>query len=130
MSRLRPLPIALFAGVTLLIWGNRVWLAWTDATMGLASKLGYSVPITGFVLAAAATLAMMVKRAQTTAGFRLLVSVFAGGTVAYWAIRLPMIVLHHHPVAFKVVHAALAAVSVAFAARAWQARPRGLAVLA
>lgn len=123
MRRLRPYPIAVFAGLTLLIWGNRVWLAWTDPTFGVTAKLGYSVPITCFVLAAIVTLFALWRGATGSAGFRALVSAFTGGTVGYWAIRLPVILLRHHPASFKVVHAVLAGVSVVVAVRAWRALP-------
>ena len=70
MERLRPYPITVFAGVTVLIWGNRVWLAWTDSSLEFAAKLGYSVPITCFVLAGVATLILSWRRATESAGFR------------------------------------------------------------
>lgn len=36
----------------------------------------------------------------------------AAWTIAYWAVRMPMITIADHPGAFKVVHAVLAVVSV------------------
>jgi len=118
LDRLRPYPISVFAGVTLLVWGNRVWLAWTDPKLDFAGKLGYSVPITAFVVAALAVLWLQLTDRPFDRRFRALVAAFAVGTVLYWVIRLPTILLRHHPFAFKLVHSVLAAVLVALAVRA------------
>jgi len=122
MERLRPYPVAVFSGVTLFIWGNRIWLNWTNPDVDIAAKLALSIPITAFVVASAVLLGLMVTGVdRTSAGFRNLVKVFAAGTVIFWAIRAPMILIHHHPVPFKVVHATLAVVSVVAAVFAWRA---------
>ena len=122
MERLRPYPVAVFCGVTLFIWGNRIWLNWTNPDVDVAAKLALSVPITAFVVASAVLLGLMVTGVdRASAGFRNLVKAFAAGTVVFWAIRAPMIMLHHHPVPFKVVHAVLAAASVVAAVFAWRA---------
>ncbi len=118
LDRLRPYRISVFAGATLLVWGNRVWLAWTDPKLDFAGKLGYSVPITAFVVAAVATLWLQLAERPLDRRFRALVAAFAVGTVLYWVIRLPTILLRSHPFAFKLVHTALAAVLVALAVRA------------
>ena len=122
MDRLRPYPVAVFSGVTLFIWGNRVWLNWTNKDVGLAAKLALSIPITAFVVASAALLGLMVSGVdRTSGGFRTLVRAFAAGTVVFWAVRAPMILVHAHPVPFKVVHATLALASVVAAVFAWRA---------
>lgn len=121
LERLRPYPVSTFAGVTLLIWGNRVWLAWTNPKLDVADKLVYSVPITAFVMAASGTLGLQLAGRSRSRGFRTLVDVFAGGTVVYWAIRLPIILSHDHPVGFKVVHSVLGVGSAGLALRAWRA---------
>lgn len=120
-DRLRPLPVAAFAGVTLLIWTNRVWLAWTDPQPRLTAKLVSTVPITAFVVAAGLTLLFQLRGRSGSNGWRALVTTFAAGTILYWAIRLPMILSHDHPIPFKVVHSVLAVVSVALAGSAWLA---------
>lgn len=118
LDRLRPYPISVFAGITLLVWGNRVWLAWTDAKLDFAGKLGYSVPITAFVLAALVVLWLLLTDRPFDRRFRALVAAFAVGTVLYWVIRLPIILLRHHSIPFKLVHTTLAVVLVALAVRA------------
>lgn len=121
MDRLRPHPVAAFAGLTLFIWGNRIWLAWTNTEDTLAEKLVWSTPITAFVLAAVAVAVLLFRGADATEGrFRRLVQVFAAGTGAYWAIRLPIILTAEHGVGFKVVHTVLAVVSAGAAAAAWR----------
>lgn len=122
MERLRPYPVFGFAALTLLIWGNRIWLAWTNDEDTVGEKLVWSTPITLFVLAAAAVLVLQARRVDpASTGFTRLVRVFAGGTVAYWAIRAPMILLADHELPFKVVHGVLAVVSIAAAIAAWRA---------
>ena len=37
--------MALFCAVTLFIWGNRIWLAWTNPDDTVAEKLVWSTPI-------------------------------------------------------------------------------------
>ncbi|MCU1486818.1 MAG: hypothetical protein JWN67_3564 [Actinomycetia bacterium] len=39
--------------------------------------------------------------------------VLAAATTAVWIVRLPLVLVHDHPVGFKVVHAVLAIVSIA-----------------
>lgn len=121
MERLRPYPVAAFAAVTLVIWGNRIWLAWTNHEDTIAEKLVWSTPITLFVIAAVTVAVLLLKGTDTsTLCFRRLVQMFAGGTVVFWAIRAPMILLADHEVPFKVVHAVLAVVSVVAAVAAWR----------
>ena len=119
MERLRPYPVSGFAALTLFIWGNRIWLAWTNPDDTVAEKLVWSTPITLFVLAALAVGLLMLRGVdRRSAAFVRLVQAFAGGTIVYWAIRAPMILLADHPGPFKVVHAVLALVSVVSASLA------------
>lgn len=116
MERLRPYPVSGFAALTLFIWGNRIWLAWTNPDDTVAEKLVWSTPITLFVLAALAVGLLLLRGVdRRSAAFVRLVQAFAGGTIVYWAIRAPMILLADHPGPFKVVHAVLAVASVASA---------------
>jgi hypothetical protein len=116
MDRLRPYPVSGFAALTLFIWGNRIWLAWTNPDDTVAEKLVWSTPITLFVLAALAVGLLLLRGVdRRSAAFVRLVQAFAGGTIVYWAVRAPLILLADHPGPFKVVHAVLAAVSVASA---------------
>ena len=120
LERFRPYPVAVFSAVTLVIWGNRIWLSWTQ-DVSLGAKLASSIPITAFVIASVVLLGLLWQGVdRTSAGFTNLVRAFAAGTVLYWAIRLPMILAHHHPIPFKVVHSVLAIGSVTAAVFAWR----------
>jgi hypothetical protein len=134
MQRLRPYPVTVFCAVTLFIWVNRIWLTWTNGTDSLGRKILWTVPIGAFVLAATVLLVAQLAGADRDARwFRLLVEGFALGTALYWAIRLPMIAFNDHDlteseeIAFKLVHAVLAVVSVSAAwfAFRWARGPLG-----
>ena len=85
---------------TLLIWGTRIRNVVQDDGVGWSLL----VPMAMTVLAVAALV-----------GRRRSVLVLAGATVALWALRLPLVLVHDHGAAFKIVHAVLAVVSVALA---------------
>ena len=124
LNRFRPLAVSGFCLLTLFIWGNRVWLAWTNPDDSIAAKIAWSVPITFFVIAAAVLLGTMASRLGARAPlFVPLTRAFAAVTVVFWAVRAPMISLADHPVPFKVVHGVLAVVSIAAAVAAWRAAP-------
>lgn len=121
MARVHPRSVAVLCAVTLFIWGNRIWLAWTNEGDTLARKLTYSVPITAFVIAAGIlAVALLSGVDRSTRWFGGLVQALSLGTVLYWAIRLPMILAADHDVPFKAVHAVLALASAAAAIWAWR----------
>lgn len=124
LERFRPYPVSAFASVTLLIWGNRIWLAWTNTEDTVAEKLVWSTPITLFVAAALVILVLQFRGQTDGSGFARLVKAFAGGTGIYWAIRLPMILAGDWGIPFKVVHTVLAVASVTAAALAWRSLDR------
>jgi hypothetical protein len=120
VDRLRPYPVTAFSAVTLAIWGNRVWLAWTNPDDTVARKLLWSLPITLFVAAAVVLLVAVLRGVDPASRwFERTVQGFAAGTVLFWLVRAPMILLADHDVPFKVVHAVLAVASIAAAAWAW-----------
>ena len=125
MERLRPYPVAVLCAVTLFIWLNRIWLNWTNPDVDLPAKLALSIPITAFVIVSFVVLVAMVRGVDRGAPwFRGLVRAFAAGTVVFWAVRLPMILLDDHPAAFLVVHSVIAIVSVLAAVAAWRSLDR------
>lgn len=85
---------------TLLVWGTRIRNVVQDDGLGWSLL----VPLGMTVLAVAA----LVER-------RRLLLVLAAATVALWAVRLPLVLVHDHGAAFTIVHAFLAVVSVALA---------------
>ena len=125
MERFRPYPVAVLCAVTLFIWLNRIWLNWTNPDVDLPAKLALSIPITAFVVASFVVLIAMVRGVDRDAAwFRGLVRLFAAGTVVFWAVRLPMILLNDHPAGFLIVHSVLAVVSVVAAISAWRSLDR------
>ncbi len=113
--------MAALCAVTLVIWTNRIWLAWTNDEDTVAEKLVWSTPITLFVVAAAGLgVARLRGVDRRSSGFVTGVEVFAAGTILFWAVRAPMISLADHEVGFKVVHGVLAVASVAAAIGAWR----------
>ncbi len=125
MERLRPYPVAAFTALTLFIWLNRIWLAWTNPGDSVGQKLVWTLPIALFVVPAVGVVVAYLGGVDSaTRGFRRLVRVFAGTTIAYWAVRLPMIAAADHPMGFKLVHTVLAVVSVAAAIAAWRSLDR------
>src|SRR4051794_35809448 len=122
MERFRPYPVAMLCAVTLFIWLNRIWLNWTNPDVDLPAKLALSIPITAFVIVSFVVLIAMVRHVDRSARwFRGLGRLFAAGTVLFWVVRLPMILLHDHPAGFLIVHSVLAIVSVVAAIAAWRA---------
>ncbi len=125
MERLRPYPAFALVAVTLFIWLTRVPLAWSTTDGGVGDKLVPVIPVLLFVVPAG--LALVWALLGKSFGVRraaLLVRVLAIWTALYWAVRLPFILVHDHPVPFKVVHGVLATVSVAAAAWGWVALGR------
>jgi hypothetical protein len=86
---------------TLLVWTTRIrnivaddW-GWTDLVL----------PVGLTILAVAA----LVRRHPG-------LLVLAAATTLVWVVRLPLVLVHDHPAAFKVVHTVLAVASIALAA--------------
>lgn len=100
-----PRPALLLALWSLFVWGVRI---------RNADDVGPILLSLSFVVLAAAVLATRGHRGPTLA--------LAGWTAAVWAVRLvDILLLSDHGAAFKAVHAALGAASIALAAVAWRA---------
>lgn len=121
LDRFRPRAVTAFAVLTLFIWTTRIPLAWTNDEDTVAEKLLWSTPITLFWLAAAALLVLKARGDGASSTSTVLTRVFAAGTVAYWTIRIVMILAGDWSVGFKVVHSVLAIVSSVAAVAAWRA---------
>jgi hypothetical protein len=89
---------------TLFVWATRI----KNVAEQDGSGAGDLVLPIGFTVLA---LAALVERRRA-------LLVLAAATVAVWVVRLPLVLVHDHSGAFKVVHAALAVVSLALAAAA------------
>ncbi|MDQ3384645.1 MAG: hypothetical protein M3503_01330 [Actinomycetota bacterium] len=108
MRRDSLIPAAL-AAWTAFVWGTRVRNIVRDggATLPLLVALG--------MVALAVVVAASLVRGGTP---RSAVPALAAATVAAWAVRTPSILLGDHGAAFKIVHTALALISIALAVAA------------
>ncbi len=119
---------AAFGAWSLLVWGTRIDNIWSDAGLGTGAQVGRTALALSFVVPAVVLLAWTwrCRRSGLPPRTRYLLGPFAGWTVGVWVVRATSIVLADHGAAFKVVHTALAAVSIALAVAAWRAlRARG-----
>jgi hypothetical protein len=91
---------------TLFVWATRIRIILGQD----GSKTAVIVPVVLTVLAVAA----LVDRRRWSPALVL-------ATVAVWAVRLPLVLVHHHSVPFKLVHAALAVVSLVLSLATWRA---------
>jgi hypothetical protein len=111
VSSFRPRSAVVLVAWTLLTWIGRVPLLWGATDDSAAGKLGSTVPVVVFVaLAVVAGVELVTRRAR---GATLALAIWS---VGYWAVRLPLILVHDHPAGFKVVHAVLALVAVGLSA--------------
>ena len=117
----RRLLIALVVWTT-FVWGTRISNAWLSTTESTAAKLSSTVVSLVFLAFAAATVWILVRTRTVVLDRRIagVLAAFAVWTTGVWAVRIMMIVLADHTVAFKMVHAALGLISVALAFPAWQ----------
>jgi NADH:ubiquinone oxidoreductase subunit K len=90
---------------TLFVWATRIRIVLSQD----GSKTAVIVPVVLTVLAIAA----LVDR-------RRWLPALIVATVAIWAVRLPLVLVHDHAAAFKLVHAALAAISFALCWVTWR----------
>ena len=103
----------LFAGWTLFVWGTRISNILDDG--GSVGALAVAVFM---VTLAVATLAAVVFRRWLAP----VVLTLAGATILVWLARLPGLLLDSgHRAPFKLVHTALALVSIALAVKAMSA---------
>ena len=106
-ASLRPAALAL-AGWTLFTWTTRVPLLLSDSSLSVADKALGTLPVLVFVALGLATAVAVLRRAALAPT---LAVALAGWSLAYWAVRLPLILLGDHPAAFLLVHAVLAGVA-------------------
>ena len=99
---------------TLFVWATRVRIILNQD----GSKTAVIVPVVLTVLAIAA----IVDR-------RRWLPPLIVATVAVWVVRLPLVLVHHHSAPFKLVHAALAVISLGLSWGSWRALRRSTSVL-
>jgi hypothetical protein len=102
-------------GATFLIWTTRIGNIWGDETLDTGEKRASTALALSFTLLAAVTLVAWWRRAGW---LRTAVGVLAAWTIGVWAVRMIGIAGSDRGVAFVVVHAVLAIVSVLLAVQA------------
>lgn len=103
----RGLALAL-AAWTVLTWGTRIPLAWSDDELTVGEKLLAMAPVAVFlVVGVSAGLAAWRGLGPAPR----VVGALAVWSAVYWAIRLPLIFTGDHPVGFLVAHSVLAVVA-------------------
>lgn len=115
-TRLRP---ALVLSIwTVFVWTTRVRNIWTDDSLTTGGQLWRTAIAVTFTVFAVVTFVAWVRaRGERGATSRtaMWIRAFAVWTLGVWVVRGAQIAVADHTVAFKVVHAALAAVSVGLA---------------
>jgi len=114
------------AAWAVFVWATRIDNAWGDHKASLASKWGATLLSLSFLVLAAATVVSLVRargRAWTS-GEAALLRAFAGWTTAVWLVFGTLIVVHHHPIAFKAVHVALGVISIGLSIALWRSVDR------
>ncbi|MCC5953606.1 MAG: hypothetical protein JJU45_16055 [Acidimicrobiia bacterium] len=124
MERRQVLAVGALSAWTLFVWGQRLVNLATGDESGPSAVV--SVVLSGVLsgLAVAAAVALVTcwrGGGSMTAGWRrTVVQVFAGLTVAVWAVRGTAIVVDWRSPGFVAVHVVLAVVSVTLAVAAWR----------
>jgi hypothetical protein len=113
------------AGWALFVWSTRIGNAWNDHHASFASKAGATLLSLSFVLLALASLVLLWRErrgrpATTSARGLALMRTFAAWTTAVWIVFATLILVHHHPIAFKAVHVTLGLISIGLSAALWR----------
>jgi hypothetical protein len=118
----RPLLWAMVAWA-LFVWATRIRNALGDHQASAWSKTGAVALSVSFVVLAVAGLAILV----TTRKDKLLsplearvVQAFSAWTIGVWLVFGTIILVHHHPVAFKAVHVTLGLISIGLSVALWR----------
>jgi hypothetical protein len=106
------------AGWTLFVWTTRIGNIWRDDAATTSSKVGSTALALSFTVLALVVLFTAWRRAW--AALRLAVVGLGVWTTAVWIVRSLTILAGDRATGFKIVHGALAVVSVALAA--WAVR--------
>ena len=118
----RPLLIAMVAWA-LFVWTTRIRNAATDQHASAWSKTGAIALSVSFVVFAVAGIVILVRTRHDRIASPLearVLQAFAAWTTAVWLVFGTIILVHHHPVAFKAVHVTLGLISIALSVALWR----------
>jgi hypothetical protein len=110
-------PLLALGAWSVLSWGGRVRNILEDAELTTAGRAAWLVPAVVFVLGGAVTLLAWWRAPASLrpGGLRSAVVAFAVWTIAYWALRMVLLVGNGHSAGFVAVHAVLAVVAATLA---------------
>lgn len=106
------------SGWTVLVWTTRIRNIWTDDSLSTSGQLWRTAIAVVFTAFAAVTIGEWVRARRTgvvAARAATWIRAFAAWTVVVWLIRGVQIGVADHGAAFKIVHTALAVVSIGLA---------------
>ncbi len=106
----------------LFVWSTRINNAWSDHTASLASKWGATLLSVSFIgFAIAGTVEWVRARGRPWTRTEVLVlRAFAVWTTGVWLVFATLILVHHHPIAFKAVHVTLGLISIGLSVALWR----------
>jgi hypothetical protein len=108
----------------LFVWTTRIKNAWADDAASVASKSGAILLSLSFVVFAVGGIVLLWRNrtgpALVSSRGALILRAFAAWTTAVWIVFATIILVHHHPVAFKAVHVTLGLISIALSALLWR----------
>jgi hypothetical protein len=112
------------AAWALFVWTTRINNAWSDNTASPASKWGATLLSLSFVAFALVSLVVLWRGrrgpARVSAGVAIVLRAFAAWTTAVWLVFGTIILVHHHPIAFKAVHVTLGLISIGLSVALWR----------
>lgn len=112
-------PIVASSLWTMFVWGTRIRNAVSDDAMSTGEK-SLAIMVSVVFLGAAVTLLLMLTRRRIDE-LRVILPVYAIGTVGWWAFRSVLILVHDHGWGFRIVHIVLGIISSVLAVIAWRA---------
>ena len=118
----RPLLVAMVAWA-LFVWTTRIRNAATDHHASAWSKTGAIALSVSFVVFAVAGIVILVRTRHDRVASPLearVLQAFAAWTTAVWLVFGTIILVHHHPVAFKAVHVTLGLISIGLSVALWR----------
>jgi hypothetical protein len=102
---------------TFFVWTTRIGNILRDEDLGTGDKVGRTALALSFTVLAIAVVVALVRRAGWSPR---VIHALAGWTTLVWVVQGIGILLRDHDIAFKVVHAVLAVVSIGLAWLVWR----------
>ncbi len=118
----RPLLVAMVVWA-LFVWTTRIRNAAGDQHASAWSRTGAIALSLSFVVFALAGIVILIqsRKDRLVSPFEALVlRAFAAWTTGVWIVFGTLIVVHHHPVAFKAVHVTLGLISIGLSVGLWR----------